>query len=224
MNPALRASAAHVFVDNLDSVSVSADDAHHLFRVLRLRDGERVTVSDGRGSWQSCTVVDAGLRSVGEVVVEPAGTQLTIAAAIPKGDRLEWMVQKLTELGVSEIVLLNCERSVVRWKDDRAPKHLARLARVAREAAAQSRRVWLPHLAGPVDVATAAGRPGAVVADPDGVAGTALADRPSVVLIGPEGGFTEAERRLCGRSVGLGRNILRVETAALYAAVLFGDG
>lgn len=223
MNPALRASAAHVFVDGLDSVSLSAHDAHHLFRVLRLRDGEPVTVSDGRGSWQSSTVADGGLRPVGEVVFEPAGTQLTIATAIPKGDRLEWMVQKLTELGVSEIVLLNCERSVVRWKDDRAGKQLARLARVACEAAAQSRRVWLPHLSGPVDVATTAGLPGAVVADPDGEAATALA-RPSVVLIGPEGGFTEAERQLCGRSVSLGRNILRVETAALYAAVLFGDG
>ncbi len=222
MNPALRASAAHVFVDTLDSISPSTEDAHHLFRVLRLRDGEPVTVSDGRGGWQSCTVADGGLLPVGEVVVESAGTPLTIATAIPKGDRLEWMVQKLTELGVSEIMLMHCERSVVRWKDDRAGKQLARLARVAREAASQSRRVWLPRLSGPVDVATAAGILGAMVADPDGEAATAL-DRPSLVLIGPEGGFTETERRLCGRSISLGRNILRVETAALYAAVLFGD-
>ncbi len=224
MNPALRASAAHVFVDSLESLSLSTDDAHHLFRVLRLRDGESVTVSDGRGGWRSTTVADGGLHSVGDVVVEPAGSELTIATAIPKGDRLEWMVQKLTELGVSEIVFMHCERSVVRWKDDRAGKHLERLARVAREAASQSRRVWLPRLSGPVEVATAAGVPGAVVADPDGEVATALTDdRPQVVLIGPEGGFTEAERGLCRRSVSLGRNILRVETAAVSAAVLF-DG
>ena len=222
MNPALRASAAHVFVDTLESIALSADDAHHLFRVLRLRDGESVTVSDGRGSWQSTTVTGGGLLPVGEVVAERAGQQLTIAAAIPKGDRLEWMVQKLTELGVSEIVLTHCERSVVRWKQDRAGKQLARLTRVAREAASQSRRVWLPRLGGPVDIAAVAGLPGAALADPDGDPASALPGRINVVLIGPEGGFTDAERHLCPQSVGLGPHILRVETAAVCAAVLFG--
>ena len=113
MNPALRASAAHVFVDVLDAVELSKDDTHHLFRVLRLRDGESVTVSDGRGSWRSSVVSASTLAVTSDVVVEPAELAFTIATAIPKGDRAEWMVQKLTELGVSEIMLLHCERSVV---------------------------------------------------------------------------------------------------------------
>lgn len=216
MNPALRASAAHVFVDSLDLIALSKDDAHHLLRVLRLRDGESVTASDGQGSWRMCTVAGDSLLPTGAAVVEPAGAPLTIAAAIPKGDRLEWMVQKLTELGVSKIVLLHCERSVVRWKADRAASQMERLGRVAREAAMQSRRVWLPQLRGPVDFSEAAALAGAVVADPDG---EPLANA-SVVLIGPEGGFTDAERQLCLQSVSLGSNILRVETAAIAAAIL----
>ena len=218
MNPALRASAAHVFVESLDAIELSKDDTHHLLRVLRLRDGEVVTVSDGRGSWRASVVAGNALAARGDIVVEAAASPLTIAAAIPKGDRAEWMVQKLTELGVSEIVLLHCERSVVRWKGDRGAQQLARLTRVAREAAMQSRRVWLPQLRGPVEFSEAAGLPCAVVADPDGQA----LDRASVVLIGPEGGLTEAERGLCSRSIGLGRNILRVETAAVAAAAIVG--
>ncbi|MCE9620746.1 MAG: 16S rRNA (uracil(1498)-N(3))-methyltransferase [Actinomycetia bacterium] len=220
MNPALRASAAHIFVDSLESIELSQDDAHHLLRVLRLRDGESVTVSDGQGSWRACAVAADALRPVGDVVFEPANARLTIASAIPKGDRLEWMVQKLTELGVDEIVLLHCERSVVRWKGDRGAQQLTRLTRVAREAAMQSRRVWLPTVRGPVDFAEAAALPGTVVADPDGAALTMA----SVVLIGPEGGLTEAERELCAQSVNLGRNILRVETAAVAAAAILGCG
>jgi len=218
VNPALRASAAHVFVDSLDSLELSQDDAHHLLRVLRLRDGESVTVGDGRGSWRPSVVTGNALAATGDIVVESADPRLTIATAIPKGDRVEWMVQKLTELGVSEIVLLHCERSIVRWKGDRGAQQLARLVRVAREAAVQSRRVWLPQLRGPVDFAEAAALPGAVVADPDGEA----LESASLVLIGPEGGLTEAERRLCKRSIGLGRNVLRVETAAVAAAAILG--
>ncbi len=225
MNPALRASAAHVFVDDLESLSLATDDAHHLFRVLRLREGEPVTVGDGRGCWRSSTVAGDALSPVADIVVESADASLTIATAIPKGDRAEWMVQKLTELGVSDIVFLHCERSVVRWTGERAGQLLARLTRIAREAAMQSRRVWLPQLRGPVDVAAAAALPGAVMADPDGEPATsASVVDVNVVLIGPEGGFTAAERRLCTPSVNLGRNILRIETAAVCAAALFGSG
>ena len=222
MNPALRASAAHVFVDALQLLTLSADDAHHLFRVLRLRDGESVTVSDGRGSWRPSIVAGATLEANGPVVTESTDAPLTIAVAIPKGDRAEWMVQKLTELGVSEIVFMNCARSSVRWKGDRAGKQLARLSRVAREAAMQSRRVWLPQLRGPVDFADVAALAGAVAADPDGEPAIAATPEATTVLIGPEGGFSESERELCRRSVTLGPHILRVETAAICAAAIFG--
>lgn len=220
MNPALRASAAHVFVESLDTISLSTDDTHHLLRVLRLREGEPVTASDGHGGWRPCKVSGDAIVPAGAVVLEPALTQLTIAAAIPKGDRLEWMVQKLTELGVGEIVLLHCERSVVRWKGERGVQQLARLNRVAREAAMQSRRVWLPNLRGPVEFAEMAKVPGAVIADPEGT-GDAGA---SVVLIGPEGGLTEGERGMCTAAINLGPNILRIETAAVAAGAILAHG
>lgn len=214
MNPALRTSAAHVFVSDVEAPSLTGDDAHHLFRVLRLRDGEAVTVSDGRGRWRPTVVADRELVVAGDAIAEPSPPSLTIATAIPKGDRVEWMVQKLAELGVTEIVFVDCARSVVNWTGERAERQLARLTKVAREASAQSRRVWLPVVRGPIALAEAAALPGAVMADPDGEP----ARDASTVLVGPEGGFTDEERRLCRRLVSLGPQILRVETAAICAA------
>jgi 16S rRNA (uracil1498-N3)-methyltransferase len=149
-------------------------------------------------------------------VQEQPSPPLTVATAIPKGDRVEWMVQKLTELGVSEIVFVDYARSVVSWKGERAERQLGRLRTVAREAASQSRRVWLPTLRGPVAFAEAAAIPEAALADPDGESRTDFA----AVLIGPEGGLTDEERRLCRRAVSLGPQILRIETAAIAAAAL----
>ncbi len=221
MNPALRSSAAHVFVDSLDDLTLQPDDAHHLFRVLRIRDGERVTVTDGRGSWLVTEVVGQTLRPVGDSIKEPVGPLLTIASAIPKGDRAEWMVQKLTEIGVAEIVLLHCERSVVRWEGDRAVRQLARATRVAREAAMQSRRVWLPLVTGPRPCADVLALEGVAVAEPNGQAAGDLGWRPSTVVIGPEGGFSDRELAAASALVALGPNVLRIETAAIVAAVSF---
>jgi 16S rRNA (uracil1498-N3)-methyltransferase len=214
VNPALRSSAAHVFVESIDAPDPSTDDLHHLFRVLRLRDGEVVTVSDGRGAWRTTTATAGALHPDGPVRHEPAPTACTIAAAIPKGDRAEWMVQKLTEIGVTEIVLLHCARSVVRWEGERGAKQLTRLQRVAREAAVQSRRVWLPVVRGPVPFAEAAALPGAVLAEPDGDVGVTA----TTVLIGPEGGFSPEELAAPVPRVRLVDTVLRVETAAVVAA------
>lgn len=215
MNPVLRDSAAHVIVASLDVPEADPDDAHHLFRVLRLRDGETVTVTDGEGGWRPTAVAGGALRPMGDIVREPAPPSCTIATAIPKGDRLDWMLQKLTEVGVERIVLVDCARSVVRWQPDRAERQLTRARRVMREAASQSRRVWMPVLDGPVSFAAVASLPGAMLADPDGepqVTG-------SCVLIGPEGGFSPEERAAGLPLVRLGDTVLRVETAALVAAV-----
>lgn len=220
MNPALRSSAAHVFVEMLDpssgAVELSDDDAHHLFRVMRLRDGESVTVSDGRGAWCPTLVAGGSLLPSGHLQREVAPPDLTVAAAIPKGDRCEWMVQKLTEVGVARIVLLHCARSVVRWDAARAHKSLERVRRVAREAASQSRRVWLPVVEGPVDLSAIVAEPGAVLAEP----GAGWTDEPvRVLVVGPEGGFTDEELAAAVPRVGLGPTVLRVETAALVGAV-----
>jgi 16S rRNA (uracil1498-N3)-methyltransferase len=218
VNPALRSSAAHLFVPSVDAPEPSVDDLHHLFRVLRLRDGEAVTVSDGVGGWRT-TIARAGTLVLdGDVHRDPPPRRCVIAAAIPKGDRAEWMVQKLTEVGATDIVLLHCARSVVRWEGDRGTKQLARLQRVAREAASQSRRVWLPDVRGPVPFGEAAAWPGAVLAEPDGAVVSADGSGPELVLVGPEGGFSADELAVAVPRIRLLPTVLRVETAAVVAA------
>jgi len=221
VNPALRSSAAHVFVASLASPQPEDDDAHHLFRVLRLRDGEVVTVSDGQGAWCATRVVAGHLQQDTDIVQEAVPVALTIASAIPKGDRAEWMVQKLTEIGVTELALLHCARSVVRWEGERGARQRQRMKRVAREAAMQSRRVWLPTLSGPFDAQSVLQRPHTVLAEPAGVPRTELPFRPSTVVIGPEGGFSAEELAGDVPRVRLGATVLRVETAAVVAAVTF---
>ncbi|NDF83214.1 MAG: 16S rRNA (uracil(1498)-N(3))-methyltransferase, partial [Actinobacteria bacterium] len=212
------------------------DDQHHLARVLRVRDGESVSASDGRGGWRLCQWLDGRLDAASDVqhVAAPA-PRIGVAFVPVKGDRPEWAVQKLTEIGVDDIVVLApTRRAVVRWGDD---KHLRKLQVVAREAAMQSRRVWLPTVTGPVSLTEVCARPGAAVADPAGEplnigpfdAGTRDsaardASEPipatSLIIIGPEGGFDADELTPSVHRVSLGDTILRAETATLVAATL----
>jgi len=214
----LRSSAAHVIVASLDDPAIDAEDAHHLVRVLRLRDGEIVTATDGAGRWRACRFLRGSrLEADGPVVATaPPEPALTVGFAPVKGERTEWAVQKLTELGVDRIVPLRTARSVVRWEGDRAAAAVARLRKVAREAVMQSRRVWLPAV---TDIATPADVPGAALAEPGG-APPSLA-RPAV-LVGPEGGWAPEELAGAAATVSLGEQVLRSETAALAAAAIFG--
>lgn len=216
---------AHVFVDDVDAPVLVDDDRRHLVRVLRLRDGEVVTAADGRGAWRRCRL---RMRPDDEAALEPdaevertaaPSPAITVGFAVPKGDRAEWAVQKLTEAGVDRIVLLHADRSVVRWDDEsRAARRVERLRRVAREAAMQSRRVWLPSVDGPTPFADAVGAPGVCLAEAGGEP-PSLA-RP-VVLVGPEGGWTDHEREAGVPRVALGPHVLRAETAAVAAGLLF---
>jgi len=212
-------AAAHVFVADLDALELEAEDAHHLSRVLRLRAGEAVTAADGKGTWRPCRWTGSGIEPGGALVHEPrASPALTVGFAVPKGDRPEWIVQKLTELDVDHIVLCRTDHSVVRWDVDRVARQVDRLRRVAREASMQSRRVWLPTVDGVRTVAELDeehGRPVAI-AQPGG-APPSLTE--PTLLVGPEGGWSEAE--LAGRPhVGLGPTVLRVETAAISVGIL----
>ena len=195
------------------------DDRHHLERVLRLRPGEVVTVSDGHGGWRSCTfVTGGGLVPVGDVEVRPRPVPpVTVAFALTKSEKPELTVQKLTELGVDRIVPFVAGRSVARWEGDRAERHLSRLRRVAREAAMQSRRAHLPEVSDLAGFADLAGLAGACRADVGG--GPPTLDRP-VILVGPEGGWTDEERAAGLPAIGLGPQVLRAETAAITAGAL----
>jgi 16S rRNA (uracil1498-N3)-methyltransferase len=224
-DPAMRSSRAHVIV-GADTLRVEShlpiDDAteHHLRRVVRLRDGDPVSVTDGAGSWR-LTVVVAGdgewhLEPTTELVSVPArSAPVEVAAAIPKGDRLDWMVQKVAEVGADRLTLLHCERSVVRWKPAKVDAQRARLQRIADEACRQSRRVWTMTVDGPVGAADVLA--GAVVAEPDG---RPLRAGDRRIAIGPEGGWSRTELEMTTERVRLGDAILRIETAAVVAVAL----
>jgi 16S rRNA (uracil1498-N3)-methyltransferase len=212
---------AFVFVGDLEDLALDPDDDHHLRRALRLRAGEAITVSDGRGGLRPCVWTGHAdpLEAQGDVERSERPTPtVTVGFALTKGDRPEWVVQKLTEVGVDVVAPFAAERSVVRWDDDKAARHHERLTRVAREAAMQSRRPWLPVVA-PVasfdDLVTdMAGR--AALAHPGGAPPDL--DRPAL-LVGPEGGFADRELGSGLPAVGLGPTVLRAETAAVAAGL-----
>jgi 16S rRNA (uracil1498-N3)-methyltransferase len=213
----LRAAAAHAFVADLDAPVLSTDDRHHVERVLRLRVGEDITVSDGAGRWRLCRYAD-GVEPVGEIVEDDRPSPpITVGVALTKGERLDWAVQKLTELGVDRIVPFAASRSIVRWDGDRAAHHVDRLRRITRQAAMQSRRTWLAEVDDLRTFADAAAMPGAAMAEPGG-APPSLA--LPVVLVGPEGGWAPEELATALPSVALGPLVLRSETAAVAAGTL----
>jgi 16S rRNA (uracil1498-N3)-methyltransferase len=208
-------------VDDLESPSLSGEDRHHLERVLRLRSGEAVTVSDGRGGWRACRYTKGGLAPDGAVAHEaPLSPPLTVGFALTKGDRPEWVVQKLTEVGIDHIVPFVSQRTIVRWDGEKGQRRLERLRAIARGAAMQSRRVWLPTVHDVASLADVVARlgPSFVMGHP-GSSGRVNLKQPSV-LVGPEGGFTPEELASGLALVDLGPGILRAETAAMAAGVL----
>lgn len=205
----------HVIVTDVSAPALSPDDRHHLERVVRLRAGDSLSVTDGAGAWRWCRF-GPELAIDGEIECVAAPTcRITIAFALVKGQKPELVVQKLTELGVDEIIPFVADRSVVRWDEERSHRNIERLRRVAAEASMQSRRVWLPIVR---EIATFEGliaQGGFAIADRDGRAPTL---QTTSVMIGPEGGWSESEREHCCDVVGLGAGVLRAETAAFAAA------
>jgi len=215
--PLTGGARAHVFVADVEAPELAPDDRHHLERVLRLRPGDELTVADGAGRWRRCRFGPA-LEADGDVEVEvPPAPAITLGFALTKGERPEWTVQKLTEVGVDRIVPFVSARSIVRWDEAKAERNAERLRRVAREAAMQSRRAFLPVVEDVAEFADVVTRTGAALAAPDG--------RPpdlarACLLVGPEGGWTDEELALAPVRVALGPTVLRAETAAVAGAVL----
>lgn len=218
--------------------------AHHAAKVLRLREGDVVSLFDGKGGEFAAVIVQVGKR---EVVVEvgehraderESPLYVTLAQAISAGDKMDFTLQKATELGVARIQPLESERSVVRLSGERADKRVAHWQGVVVAACEQCGRNSIPPVAPIRRFADWLGDPLdaglRLMLSPD--AETRLRDlprpeHPITLLIGPEGGFSEAEAA-AGRHgkfipVRLGARILRTETAALAALAamqtLWGD-
>ena len=216
----LRRSAAHVFVRSLETPNLSTDDQHHLLKVLRVKSTDQISVSDGVGKWITATINKDGdvLATSDLFVIEPPKWKLCIAFAPVKGEKPELIVQKLTELGIDEIIpLAPTVRSVVRWDTAKAAKQTDRLQRVANEASMQSRRVWLPKVHPVTQLATLLERDSVAFAEPGGAEVTS--DHRTIV-VGPEGGFAPDELAQSKNRVSLGESVLRAETAAIVAGAL----
>ena len=210
-----------------DRIPLAGPEAHHLTRVRRLGVGAMVEVFDGQGGLASGRIAEIGRDRVAiavevrGVAPRPSTPEVTLATAIPKGERVEWLVEKATELGVARLIPLRTAYSVV---DPRASK-LDRLRRRVIEACKQSGRNHLMDLGDPVswdELIRSVDDPIRLVADPEGGAlGPITPSNRLTIAIGPEGGLTSEERggaRDQGwRAVGLGPHVLRIETAAIAA-------
>lgn len=207
-----------VFVDDLVAPRLAGDDHHHLARVRRVRDGDGLVLADGSGRWVSARMRGDEPEVDGEVVVaarpQPA---VEVGFGLSKGSKPEWCVQKLTELGVDRIRPFTAARSIVRWDEAKVAAAGERFAKVAREAAMQSRSPWIPVVEPIVPWARVAAVPGACRADRGGAPPT-LAHR--LVLVGPEGGWDAEEAASSIPVVSLAAGVLRAETAAVTAGVV----
>jgi 16S rRNA (uracil1498-N3)-methyltransferase len=223
--------------------ALAPEAAQHVAKALRLKAGDALRVFDGLGGEYDATIqridrdrVDVKVGAWREAARESA-LELGLAQGLPEADKMDWIIQKATELGVAWIQPLVCERSVVRLAGERAARREAHWQRVAVAAAEQSGRARIPQVRPTLAFLAwiAAAQPPAPrwLLDP---AGEALARRAEpagalALLVGPEGGLAERERELAlsrgWESVGMGPRVLRTETAGLAALAaihaLWGD-
>jgi len=217
-----------------DRLTIAGSDAHKIAHVLRLRDGDEIEIADSAARvYRAALHVDgdAVRATLSERIDSPApqpGLTIDVAQGVPKGAKMDFVVEKLSELGVASIIPIESERTIVR---DLGSNKLERWRRLAKAAAAQSGRQTIAEVAEPVSFAKmlerfasydtvlfpwelARVRPLRATL-PELVAGA----RKILVVVGPEGGFSHAEAELAEAAganvVSLGSSILRTETAAL---------
>lgn len=210
------------------SPALLPEQVHQVRQVLRLRPGDPLVVVPGDGTeWPA--VLEAVSRDgvalrLGErrVPAVEAAREVWLAPALLKADKLDWVVQKATEIGVAGILPVVSQFAVAR---DLSATRLERLRRIAVEAVEQSGRVRVPVIAEPVPFAQAIARAGAVVLAPGGAGLLADGEEgPATLLVGPEGGWSPAELALAAEAgvplAGIGPRVLRAETACVAAVSL----
>ena len=209
--------------------------ANHLTRVLRLRQGDPCVLFNGDGRDYPATLVEVGKRQVharlddAVVVDNESPLRIVLIQGIARGEKMDLILQKATELGVAEVVPVNGERTEVRLDAERAHKRVAHWRSVIESACEQSGRASIPALAAPVALQAIGGhlpRTGLrLLLDPQGEhrlqALPDPADATVVIAIGPEGGWSPRDREILHAAgftgLRLGPRILRTETAGLAA-------
>ncbi|HEX5633397.1 MAG TPA: 16S rRNA (uracil(1498)-N(3))-methyltransferase [Gemmatimonadales bacterium] len=222
--------------------SLDPDAAQHVAKSLRLKAGDALVVFDGRGGEYEAAIqridrdrVDVKVGAFRDAGREPA-LALGLVQGLPEADKMDWIIQKATELGVSWIQPVTCDRSVVRLSGDRAARREAHWRRVAIAAAEQCGRTRLPEVRPTLGFASWLAVPAEtprwmLVPDAPALAAQPSVPSPLELLVGPEGGFSERERQLLVDhgcvGVSLGPRVLRTETAPLAALAaihaLWGD-
>ncbi len=235
-------AAPRFFVEGVhcagQTITLAGDDAHKIAHVLRKRSGDAIQIIDSTANrFDAVLEIENGAvhAQLGEPVTPQAvrRLQITVAQGVPKGRKMDFVVEKLTELGTAAIIPFYSERSVA---VESGPGKLDRWRRLAKTAAAQCGRDEIPDVREPVEFATLletfshydcvffpwelAG--GAMLRD---VLPSLVANAQRVlVVVGPEGGFAHSEAESAERNgacvIGLGRHILRTETAALVVVAL----
>lgn len=219
-------------------VRLGCDDSHHLTDVLRVGVGHRLVVCDGQGGEAAAEILELASGHVVARILErkhqpEAGVMVTLIQSVPKAQKMDWIIQKATEIGVWSIIPVMTDRGVVKLEDERADKRTDRWQRIAVEAAKQCRTAWIPRVQPVEPLAAVLGRPlpfevlliGSL--EPDAIPlrrcmrELRMRSPGSVgLMIGPEGDFSPREFELARKTgalpVGYGTQVLRVETAAIY--------
>jgi 16S rRNA (uracil1498-N3)-methyltransferase len=217
-------------------LGLGGQDFHYLGRVLRVAAGDELVLFDGLGHEAPARVTSVGEAidlDVGEPTLAPVVPPIELVLALLKGEKMDLVVQKATELGVARILPVAAARSVVRLDDDRAETRLQRWKKIAREAARLCGRADVPEIAAPSELAPALSAlphdAWKVIFHEDASAplrSLLPVEHPeaAVAAVGPEGGFTEQEIAIAVHAgfavAGLGPRVLRGETAALTAVTL----
>lgn len=226
-----------------DSISITGGDVNHIKNVLRMKNGEKIRVSSKSGQAYFCHIssilddeVIAAIDSADETGTE-LDNHIVLYQGLPKGDKMELIIQKAVELGVSEIVPVAMKNCVVKLDDKKAKSKVTRWQAIAESAAKQSKRSLIPEVKMPMSYkeAVAYAKKLDVKLVPyeneDGMAGTKAAmeqikkGESIAVFIGPEGGFAPEEIEMVRdemQLISLGRRILRTETAGIAALAILG--
>ena len=224
---------------NKNQIILGDGDVHHLLHVMRARINDEIeAVIEGK-------LYSGIIKSLNPLNIEinyeiPLDSELpypvTLFFALAKGDKIEFVIQKATELGVSRIVLVKTERCVTKFSDEDFRRKLERFNKISKEASEQSHRLVIPEIVGVIDINNI---PSDLLADHSLLAYEKEAGQTSsfleqvndktsyAIMIGPEGGFSNEEVNILTSKyhfelVSLGKRILRTETAAVYALSVLG--